>query len=153
MLAMIKPDSATEKLALEIHASYLKTIKNPDAPAGKTWADLPARYRDSTRIQVQSVEFKLACLGFTTADAIANPKRLRESVECQMEALAEAEHKRWITEKRLLGWTYAEQRNEVSKKHPCMVPYAQLAEQDKEKDRVMWREILRHVEGGGLALF
>ena len=146
LIEMVNPSSASEMLAEKIHASYLNSVWEPDAPAGKAWLDLPARYRDSTRMQVQTIEFKLACIGFTIANAIAAPKRLRDIVTTKIETLSEAEHNRWMTEKRLLGWTFGSQRNEATKKHPCLVPYAQLAEADKEKDRVMWREILDHIE-------
>ena len=33
------------------------------------------------------------------------------------------------------GWTYGEERNDAEKKHPCLVPYEELSEEEKEYDR------------------
>ena len=33
------------------------------------------------------------------------------------------------------GWTYGEERNDAEKKHPCLVPYEDLSEEEKEYDR------------------
>ena len=32
-------------------------------------------------------------------------------------------------------WTYGEERNDAEKKHPCLVPYEELSEEEKEYDR------------------
>ena len=32
-------------------------------------------------------------------------------------------------------WTYGEERNDAEKKHPCLVPYEELPEEEKEYDR------------------
>ena len=33
------------------------------------------------------------------------------------------------------GWTYGEKRDDIHKKHPCLVPYDELPEEEKEYDR------------------
>ena len=33
------------------------------------------------------------------------------------------------------GWTYGEQRDDVLKQTPCLVPYSDLPESEKEYDR------------------
>lgn len=33
------------------------------------------------------------------------------------------------------GWTYGEQRNDELKTHPCLVPYEELPDSEKEYDR------------------
>ena len=33
------------------------------------------------------------------------------------------------------GWKYGEQRNDELKTHPCLVPYEELPEEEKEYDR------------------
>jgi ryanodine receptor 2 len=33
------------------------------------------------------------------------------------------------------GWTYGEERDDVLKKHPCLIPYAELPEIEKDYDR------------------
>lgn len=33
------------------------------------------------------------------------------------------------------GWTFGPQRDDPAKKHPCLVPYADLPESEKDYDR------------------
>ena len=33
------------------------------------------------------------------------------------------------------GWTYGKERNDAEKKHPCLVAYDDLSEEEKEYDR------------------
>lgn len=33
------------------------------------------------------------------------------------------------------GWTYGEERNDAKRQHPCLVPYEELTEEEKEYDR------------------
>lgn len=134
--------SPSELLAQMIHENYLRTLTSADAPAARPWSELPARYRSSTRLQAQSMDFKLAALGYTMTAALAAPDELAAAIEAQIERLAEAEHRRWMTEKRLAGWTHGASRNEAAKTHPCLVPFAALPETEKEKDRVMWRQLV-----------
>lgn len=61
-------------------------------------------------------------------------KILSESDEL-VEALARHVHDTWVEGRRLEGWTYGEERDDRNKKNPCMVPYEQLEEQEKEYDR------------------
>lgn len=146
LFELVQSDSLLESIAQQIHKKYLATLKDRSGPAGRDWSELPARYRDSTRIQVLSLVFKLACLGYTIESAMAEPAKLKAKIDDQIEELSEAEHKRWMIEKRLMGWTHASERNEITKKHPSLVPYSQLSEAEKEKDRVTWREIADVIE-------
>lgn len=64
-----------------------------------------------------------------------------KSVELPMELQALAEdiaknvHEVWATGRMKDGWTYGEERNDAEKKHPCLVPYEDLSEEEKEYDR------------------
>ncbi|MCX6901621.1 MAG: RyR domain-containing protein [Verrucomicrobia bacterium] len=52
------------------------------------------------------------------------------------ERLAENAHDLWAAQRLSQGWTYGPQRNDTQKLHPCLVPYADLPESEKEYDRV-----------------
>ena len=138
--------SASEQLARQIHASYLTTTQDPGAPANKPWDSLAERYRESSRLQVQSFMFKLACLGYSLDTAMANIEVLQAQIGSEIELLAEAEHNRWAAEKKLQGWTYGSCRDDSAKTHPSLTPYANLAESEKEKDRVMWCQLITFVQ-------
>lgn len=51
------------------------------------------------------------------------------------ELLAKNTHEVWAAERIAQGWKYGEQRDDIKKTHPCLVPYEQLPEKEKEYDR------------------
>ena len=65
-----------------------------------------------------------------TSDVIL-PKELKDLTE----KLAENTHDIWAVGRINEGWTYGVQRDDLLKKHPCMVPYSELPESEKEYDR------------------
>jgi hypothetical protein len=52
-----------------------------------------------------------------------------------IERLAEAEHDGWTEQRSRNGWRYAETRDDTRKLHPDMLPFAELPEREKGKDR------------------
>jgi serine phosphatase RsbU (regulator of sigma subunit) len=55
--------------------------------------------------------------------------------QAEIETMSIVEHIRWSWDKRLNGWTYGDIRDDIRKTHPGLVPYSDLPEQEKEKDR------------------
>ena len=51
------------------------------------------------------------------------------------QASQERMHQNWMEAYRKIGWTVGESRDEVKKTHPHLVPYDQLPEEQKPKDR------------------
>lgn len=51
------------------------------------------------------------------------------------EKLAENVHEVWSAGRIADGWRYGEKRDDARKLHPCLVPYSQLPESEKEYDR------------------
>ena len=51
------------------------------------------------------------------------------------ERLAEQVHEIWSEGRINDGWTYGEERNDQKKQTPCLVPYRELTETEKEYDR------------------
>ena len=60
---------------------------------------------------------------------------LETSLNALVEALAENVHDTWARGRMDQGWTYGPARDDAAKKHPCLVPYAELPESEKEYDR------------------
>lgn len=46
-------------------------------------------------------------------------------------------HDSWMAEKIKKGWTYGLVRNDADKIHPMLVPYEQLPEGEKKKDKLI----------------
>jgi len=124
-----------DRAARAIHESYVQT----QTAAGDTkatnsalvaWDDLPESLRQANRAQADHIPVKLRSLAIS---------RSAEMIE----ALSEAEHRRWMAEKILSGWRYAEQRDNARLRHPSLKPYDQLSEPEKEKDRFTVRGVLK----------
>ena len=52
------------------------------------------------------------------------------------ERLAENAHDLWAAQRLADGWTPGPNRDDSAKKHPCLVPYAELPDSEKEYDRI-----------------
>ena len=51
------------------------------------------------------------------------------------ETIAENVHDVWSAGRIAEGWSYGEKRDDAQKRHPCLVPYSELPESEKEYDR------------------
>lgn len=61
------------------------------------------------------------------------------------EAIAENAHDIWARTRMDEGWKYGPMRNDETKEHPDLVPYAMLPDSEKEYDRLMAMNTLRLV--------
>lgn len=61
--------------------------------------------------------------------------KLPEELEQLVEQMSKNVHEVWAETRISQGWTYGEQRNDELKTHPCLVPYEDLPEEEKEYDR------------------
>ena len=51
------------------------------------------------------------------------------------EKIAENVHEVWAQGRISQGWTYGEKRDDENKTTPCLVPYSELSDSEKEYDR------------------
>lgn len=59
------------------------------------------------------------------------------------EAIAENAHEVWAVERLAQGWSFGPERNDAKKENPCMVPYSQLPEKEKDFDRSMAMDTIK----------
>jgi ryanodine receptor 2 len=59
------------------------------------------------------------------------------------EKIAENVHEVWAQGRISQGWTYGEKRDDENKKTPCLVPYSELSDAEKEYDRSTAIETLK----------
>jgi RyR domain len=76
-------------------------------------------------------------------DVSAHP--LPDDLSALLERLAENTHEVWAERRLADGWTWGPARDDAERKHPCLVPYGQLPESEKEYDRATARAALRAV--------
>ena len=60
---------------------------------------------------------------------------LSEDLLALTEKIAENVHDVWAAGRIAGGWTYGETRDDAQKKTPCLVPYSELPDSEKEYDR------------------
>jgi hypothetical protein len=61
------------------------------------------------------------------------------------ERLAENTHEVWARQRIADGWTHGPERDDAQKHHPCLVPYAELSEGEKQYDRNTALETLKMI--------
>jgi hypothetical protein len=71
--------------------------------------------------------------------------QLRPEILELTERLAENAHDIWAAQRLADGWTYGRQRDDAQKKHPCLVPYSDLPDSEKQYDRNAALETLKAI--------
>ena len=142
-------NEALDALARTLHNAYLNTqLANGVSPVGNAslvpWSELPVHKKKANQHAAAHMDVKLRianCVALAAdapeAEVVFPPDDL------MMELLAQLEHRRWMADKHLAGYSYGEQRDEDRMLHPDLIPWEQLTEADKEKDRANIRQIPR----------
>lgn len=141
-----------EILARAIHENYcgrerLKGGTRKTNPLLVSWDELGTmtlekdgiageKYRESNRRQATFIWTKLSLAGcsvgpITDWDA---PDTFTFTAE-ETAILERLEHDRWMAEKLEGGWKYGPVRDDVKKLHPSIIPFDDLSEPEKVKDR------------------
>ena len=68
------------------------------------------------------------------------------------ELLAKNTHDIWAQRRLAQGWKYGAERNDKRKEHPCLVPYEELPESEKEYDRNTAMETLKVIQKLGFKI-
>jgi hypothetical protein len=98
----------------------------------RAFAELAEQGKEGNRAAARRMNEVLAKAGLTLSDDPAKPEA---DLPTNLEAMAEAEHNGWMAQRAQTGWSWAATRDDAAKQHPSMLPYAQLSEPEKEKDR------------------
>lgn len=61
--------------------------------------------------------------------------RLPAELDELVEKIAKNVHEVWAQNRMDQGWTYGDERSDELKHHPCLVPYEDLPEVEKDYDR------------------
>lgn len=149
------------KLARAIHSKYLQELRSQhnrveNDPLNyffysggdfrnqyiSDFDDLPDEIKYSNIDNAAHIPTKLLSIGFKIRPVKKGfkPVTLQLS-EDEIETMSIVEHIRWSWDKRLNGWTYGDVKDEIKKTHPGLIPYNDLPESEKEKDRELVRLI------------
>lgn len=89
---------------------------------------------------------------YTPKPADTRSVKLPEELRPLIEEMAKNVHEVWAKNRVAEGWTYGPQRDDVNKKHPCIVPYDELPESEKEYDRATSQETLKLILKSGFVI-
>jgi hypothetical protein len=70
---------------------------------------------------------------------------LTEEIRELTELLARNAHDVWARQRLADGWRFGARREDAKKEHPCLVPYEDLPESEKEYDRKAAMETLKAI--------
>jgi len=138
-----------EMLARAVHDQYLATLSRT-APAGTDipmvpWDELPERLKESNRLQAEDILGKIRAIGCDIIPMTDWTATSFSFTPGEVEYLADMEHERWMTMMRERGFSFGSVKDEEKKTHPLMVPYIELPEHEREKDRDAVRMIPRYL--------
>ena len=68
---------------------------------------------------------------------------LSQKLQEDIEKIARNIHETWGMERQKQGWSYGEIHDAEQKKHPCMIPYEDLPESEKDIDRATVEQTIK----------
>ena len=142
-------NEALDAMARTLHNAYLNTqLANGANPRGNAslipWSELPVHKKKANQHAAAHMDVKLRIANCVALPVDApEPEAVFPPDDFMMELLAQLEHRRWMADKHLAGYSYGETRDEDRMLHPDLIPWEQLTEADKEKDRANIRQIPR----------
>ncbi|MFW6437586.1 MAG: RyR domain-containing protein, partial [Armatimonadota bacterium] len=119
-----------ERLATATHEVYRGTVgdyENKPAHADAAYGDLPDDLKESNRAFIRSIFAKLDGIGYTLMPARSGDPPVEFPGEHE-EALAEAEHERWMWERLGQGYRYGEQSDKERLINENLIPWAALSD-------------------------
>ncbi len=140
-------ESLLVRIARVVHAGYLSETARQTPVSSLVERSLMKGFDDLSHEILQSnIDFavhlptRLLAIGYRIRPVRKGYKsRVLHLDEYEVETMAKVEHLRWSWEKRINGWTYGKVKDVRKKAHPDLVPYGELSENEKEKDRALVR--------------
>ena len=148
-----------EILARAIHEEYLnaqfekgETLESN--PSLVSWDELPETLKDSNRRQADFLGVKLGVIGcyiIPMTDWNAEPIEFNSE---EIEKMAKMEHEDWVEERQKDGWKYTPGPKDIKKKKiSSLIPWEELSEEEKEKDRNPVRNIPGFLAKAGFQIY
>lgn len=147
-----------EILARAIHEEYRRdrlekgeTIEsNPSLVA---WEELPETLKNSNRRQADYMGVKLKTVGcYIVPMTDWNADSVKFTAD-EIESMSQMEHDHWMKERLDDGWKHGAEKDIKKKISPFLVPWDDLPEEEKEKDRNPVREMPNFLSRAGFQIY
>jgi hypothetical protein len=123
-----------DSLARALHEQYRSTQFPPShAASNLPWSQLPEALKIANRRRADNIPAVLAQSGFEIVPSMS-PKCI-EFENHEIERLAELEHRRWVIERQLLGYSYGELRSDYPARHTLLTDWEKLPETVRQFNR------------------
>jgi hypothetical protein len=132
--------STNEMLARAIHGDYVRNaLKRGDTPQSNPsivpWEKLSGNLKESNRNQAEYITSKLRQFGYDFDMATDWDLPLLKFLPEEVEEMAKLEHTRFVDERVRNGWKLGPAKDDVKKISPTLIPWDDLSEVEKDKDR------------------
>jgi hypothetical protein len=123
-------------------------------PALVDYQQLSDHLKEQNRGVARDLPGKLDVLGLVLRQDAPDgaPAMAIDPADPRVEMLAIREHERWLSHKLKTGWRFGDPRDDVKKLHPCIRSWEELPEDERDKDRLMVREMPDIVAAAGMTL-
>lgn len=103
----------------------------------KEYSDLGPVEKEENRAAARRIPevLALAGMGIIEDGAVGDADGVDDQLKYHLERLAEAEHNGWMAHRFENGWKFDKERDEDRMCHDALVPYDELSEKNREKDR------------------
>lgn len=147
-----------EVIARAFHEDYVQHqlaigLTRDTNPSLLPWEELNEDMKDSNRSEAKHTLAKLNAIGCNIAMTGALDDQLFEFVPEEIKLMAKMEHERYVRERLAKGWRYGPIRDTRRKTNPTLIPWEQLSEEEKEKDRISVRNIPKFLSGVGFQIY
>jgi hypothetical protein len=122
-----------ERMAVAIHNRWRQEQLAVGEPA-PTWRELDESRKESSRAQARDIPVKLHSIGCAIAPLRDWGASEFAFTDEELEVLAIAEHKRWVTERLQSGWRPGP-RDPAQKLTPYRIPFEELPKEIADYDR------------------
>ena len=161
-LALVQKDvtlqSKMEELAQKIHSAFC--AENPGSRYDMPWDMLPENIREDNRRQAREIPQFLDVILCDYDAADSKSKNIFETVDKfstdEIERLAIHAHDVWMKGKEDASWVHGSVKDPDAKPnptHPCILPWDELPEEEKKKDRDIAENIIPQLQSVGLRVY
>jgi TrkA-N domain/RyR domain len=155
-LADLALGGTKERLAQAVHEKYVreqrKIGQSPETnPAMLAWEDLPETLKESNRNHADHIGIKLRAVGCGIEIATDWREPLFAFSDAEIERMARLEHDRWLRERVRGGWRSGT-KDVGERRTPYLVPWEDLTEDLKDRDRAFIRELPSFLAGAGFRI-